>query len=197
MDASHLRDLPQPRTDGGMALAAALAARRTIRELGPDDISDAELGQLLWAAQGITHDGFRRTAPSASSLFALEVYAATADGLARYVPDGHRLERCSTEDLRPALQAASGDQPFIGSAPLTVIICTVIARLSDRHGADRAVRYADFEAGHAGQDLLLQATALGLAGVPVGSFDDAAVQRLLGLPDGQTPRYLFTIGRPR
>lgn len=180
-----------------MALAAALAARRTIRELGPEGISDAELGQLLWAAQGITHDGFRRTAPSASALFALEVYVATAEGLARYEPEGHRLETCSTRDLRAELQSASGDQTFIGSAPLTIILCTVTARLSGRHGADRAVRYADFEAGHVGQNLLLQATALGLSGVPVGSFDDATLIRLLGLPEGQTPRYLFAIGRPR
>jgi SagB-type dehydrogenase family enzyme len=197
MDASpQISQLPAPQTDGGMTLAAALAMRRTIRELAPEPLGDAEVGQLLWAAQGITHDEGRRTAPSASSLFALELYAATADGLARYVPDGHRLERRSTEDLRAALQAASGEQPFVGAAPLVVVVCTVTARLSGRHGPERAVRYADFEVGHAGQNLLLQATALGLAGVPVGSFDDEAVARVLDLPAGEVARYLFAVGRP-
>jgi nitroreductase len=58
------------------------------------------------------------------------------------------------------------------------------------------VRYADFEAGHAGQNLLLQAVALDLGAVPIGSFDDAAVCRLLELPAGEKPRYLFAVGRP-
>jgi SagB-type dehydrogenase family enzyme len=180
-----------------MSLVATLAARRTIRELSADRLRPDELGQLLWAAQGISHDGIRRTAPSASALYALEAYAATPDGLFHYAPGAHALGRRGDRDLRRALQAASGDQPFMGSAPLIVILCVVIARLTSRHGPERAVRYADFEAGHAGQNLLLQATALGLAGVPVGSFSDDEVRQVLGLPADESPRYLFAIGRLR
>ncbi len=40
------------------------------------------------------------------------------------------------------------------------------------------------------------ATALGLAGVPVGAFDDNAVMDLLGLPADHRPLYLLPIGRP-
>jgi SagB-type dehydrogenase family enzyme len=187
--------LPAPRLDGSMALEAALARRRTIRDLAPHPLTEAEVGQLLWAAQGVTHDEFRRTAPSASSLFALELYAATADGLAHYLPGQHALEQVSTQDLRPALQVASGDQPFMGTAPLIVVICAVADRLTGRHGPERAVRYAAFEAGHAGQNLILQAVALDLGSVPVGSFRDEEVSRLLELPGDEAPLYLFAIGR--
>jgi SagB-type dehydrogenase family enzyme len=189
--------LPAPRLDGSMALEAALAHRRTVRDLAAEPLTDAEIGQLLWATQGITHDDVRRTAPSASSLFPLEVYVATVAGLAHYRPERHALERRSDVDLRPSLQAATGDQPFVSSAPLLVLICAVPERLAGRHGPERAVRYAAFEAGHAGQNLLLQAVALGLGAVPIGSFRDAEVSRLLDLPAGEEPLYLFAVGRPR
>jgi SagB-type dehydrogenase family enzyme len=189
--------LPAPRTDGSMSIEAALAGRRTVRELAPHPLTDAEIGQLLWAAQGVTHDEVRRTAPSASSLFPLEVYVASAAGLAHYLPGEHALERVADADLRPALQAASGEQTFVGHAPLVVIICAVSARLAGRHGPERATRYAAFEAGHAGQNLLLQAVALDLGSVPIGSFEDAEVARLLGLPADEVPLYLFAVGRLR
>ena len=68
-------------------------------------------------------------------------------------------------------------------------------RLVGRHGPERAVRYAAFEAGHAGQNLLLQAVALDLGSVPVGSFRDDEVSRLLELPADEAPLYLFAVGR--
>ena len=52
------------------------------------------------------------------------------------------------------------------------------------------------EAGHAAQNILLQATALGLAAVPIGGFDPAAVTHLLALPPGQTVLYLIPVGEP-
>jgi SagB-type dehydrogenase family enzyme len=187
--------LPPPRLDGSMTLEAALASRRTIRDLAPHPLTEAEIGQLLWAAQGVTHDAFRRTAPSASSLFPLEVYVATQAGLAHYLPGPHALELLTDDDLRPALQAATGDQPFMGTAPLIVVICAVADRLAGRHGPERAIRYAAFEAGHVGQNLQLQAVALDLGSVPVGSFRDDEVSRLLGLPADEAPLYLFAVGR--
>lgn len=191
-----IQQLPPPRTDSTVSLEAALAARHTVREFQPHSLVIDEVGQLLWAAQGVTHDRTKRTAPSASGLNALETYVITEDGIARYLPDEHALQPLHDGDVFAELQDATGDQPCIGAAPLVIAFSIVPARLADRHGEDRAVRYADFEAGHAGQNLLLQAVALDLGGVPVGAFDDRAVCRLLELPDGEKPRYLFALGRP-
>jgi SagB-type dehydrogenase family enzyme len=188
--------LPEPRTDSSMALEATLAARHTVRDFQPHPLTDAEIGQLLWAAQGVTHEGDKRTAPSASNLKALETYVVTVDGLARYLPGEHALQPISDTDLRADLQDATGGQPFVGTAPIAVIFTIVPGRISGKHGDERSIRYSDFEAGHAGQNLLLQAVALDLGGVPIGSFDDTAVCRLLELPDGEKPRYLFALGRP-
>jgi nitroreductase len=52
------------------------------------------------------------------------------------------------------------------------------------------------EAGHAAQNLLLQATARGLGAVPVGAFRDESVETLLKLPRDQRALYLIAVGRP-
>ena len=179
-----------------MSLEATLAARHTVREFQPHALTSDEIGQLLWAAQGVTHAGTKRTAPSASGLNALETYVITAEGISRYLPAEHALEPRHDGDVRAALEEATGGQAFVGSAPLVVAFSIVPGRISGRHGDERGVRYSDFEAGHAGQNLLLQAVALDLGAVPVGSFDDSAVCRLLELPEGEKPRYLFVLGRP-
>jgi nitroreductase len=58
------------------------------------------------------------------------------------------------------------------------------------------LRYVLMEAGHAAQNVLLQAVALGLGAVPVGAFGDDPVQELLQLPTDHLPLYLLPIGRP-
>ena len=191
-----IQQLPAPRTDSSMALEATLAARHTVREFQPVALTPDEIGQLLWAAQGVTHGGHKRTAPSASGLNALETYVITEEGISRYLPAEHALEPLHDGDTRVQLQEATGGQPFVGTAPLVVAFSIVPGRISGRHGEERGVRYSDFEAGHAGQNLLLQAVALDLGAVPIGSFDDTAVCRLLELPEGEKPRYLFALGRP-
>jgi nitroreductase len=51
------------------------------------------------------------------------------------------------------------------------------------------------EAGHVAQNILLQATALGLGAVPVGAFQEQQVAKVLKLPRDQTVLYLIPVGR--
>jgi nitroreductase len=57
------------------------------------------------------------------------------------------------------------------------------------------VRYTDMEAGHAAQNLCLQAAALDLKTVVVGAFSDDDVRRIALLPPGEEPLYLVPVGR--
>jgi nitroreductase len=52
------------------------------------------------------------------------------------------------------------------------------------------------EAGHAAQNIMLQAVALGLGATMVGAFDDEAVARLLHLGADETPLCLLPVGTP-
>lgn len=188
-------DLPPP-AESSFPLDRALRLRRSVREFGGGALTTAQVGQLLWAAQGVTADWGGRTAPSAGALYPLELYAATTDRLLRYVSDGHRAEITANADVRPDLEAATGGQAPITEAPLVVAVVGVPSRSAETYG-DRAPRYVDLEAGHAAQNLLLQAVAIELAAVPIGAFDDRAVATALRLPQGQEPRYLIPVGPPR
>lgn len=187
--------LPPPRTTGSTSLEEALARRRSVRAFSSAPLTDGEVGQLLWAAQGITAEGGQRTAPSAGALYPLELYAVTPDGLWHYLPEGHALTLLSDEDLRVELRRAALDQDAVGTAPLVVVITGVVERTAIKYGPGRAPRYVRLEAGHAAQNLLLQAVALDLGAVPIGAFVDSEVARVLGLPTDETPLYLLPVGR--
>lgn len=186
--------LPQPQTRGRVSLEEAIAARRSIREFLPDPLTAEQLSQLLWAMQGVTSRSGQRAAPSAGALYPLETYVVTAEGCFHYEPARHRLKRRSREDLRPALARAALGQAQVSGAPAVLVVAAVYARTEKKYGADRGHRYVHIEAGHAAQNALLEAAALGLAAVPVGAFDDDRVRGVLGLGKGETPLYLIPVG---
>ena len=124
----------------------------------------------------------------------LEIYVATANGFYRYIPESHRMERQSVEDLRQALYRAASEQESILGAAAVIVIAAIYGRLAEKYGKERSTRYAHLEAGHAAQNLLLQATALGLASVPIGAFRDDQIQATLSLPFEQAPLYLISVG---
>lgn len=187
--------LPPPQTQGGMSLTEALARRRSIRSYTEQPLTWEEVSQLLWAAQGITDRRGFRTAPSAGALYPLEVYLVLPEGWYHYRPSDHRLEVRGRGDLRRDIWMVGLSQEALLRAPALFVIAGVVSRTAAKYG-DRAERYVFLEAGHAAQNLLLQATALGLGAVPIGAFDDAGVRRVLGLSPAETPLYLIPVGRP-
>lgn len=188
--------LPAPVQRGTVSLEQALARRRSIRDFTDDPIGIDTIGQLLWAAQGVTDPEGHRTAPSAGALYPLETYVATREGLFHYDPHSHRLSRRAAGDQRIAIARAAHDQEPVRSAPVVIVLAAVYERTAKKYG-ERAERFVHMEAGHAAQNVLLQATALRLAAVPVGAFDDAGLARALSLPRTERPIYLIPVGHPR
>ena len=188
--------LPEPRVTGVISLEEVLAARRSERDFTREPLTLDDLSQLLWSAQGITEpDGRGRAAPSAGGTYPLELYVVNHLGLYHYLPSDHSLEVLGEDDLRPALAEAALGQQHVADAPAVVVITAVFARTEERYG-ERAERYVYLEAGHAAQNVLLQAVALDLGAVPVGAFHDEDVRRLLGLPADHVPLYLIPVGHP-
>ena len=188
--------LPAPRLKGTLSLEEALAGRRSVREFADMPLTPAELGQLLWAAQGLTDPAGLRTAPSAGALYPLQVYAVTREAAYRYEPQGHRLSLHLAGDARPRLYAAALRQAPVLKAPAVIVIAAVYARTAAKYGEERSPRYVHLEAGHAAQNVLLQAVALNLGAVPIGAFEDDKVKQALGLPPDQQPVYLIPVGHP-
>jgi SagB-type dehydrogenase family enzyme len=193
--------LPAAPAKGAVSLEEALAHRHSVREFARGALTLAEVSRLAWAAQGANSNG-GRTAPSAGATYPLEVYlvAGNAEGMAagvyHYVPAQHRLEWVADGDVREPLAVAALNQEWIGNAAMVVVIAAVYHRTTLRYGK-RDERYVHMEAGHAAQNLLLEATALGLGATSVGAFNDAEVLRLMHLQDGAEPLYIVPVGRVR
>lgn len=190
--------LPAPRLRGRLSLEETLARRRSVREFRDQPLQPAELSQLLWALQGITEpgEGFR-TAPSAGALYPLEIYLATADGLFHYLPAEHCLRTVSDVDLRLAITRASLDQEVLREAAALFVMAAVYRRTEQKYGREDSALYVPLDAGHAAQNLLLQAVSLGLGAVPIGAFDAERLKTTLSLPGDHRPLYLLAVGRPR
>jgi len=188
--------LPEPKLKGVLSLEETLARRRSVRSFTEEELTLEEISQLLWAAQGLTAAWGGRTAPSAGALYPLEVYVATANGLYRYAPHGHKVIIESQDDLRPKLWEVGLKQDAIRDAAAVFVITAVYERTAKKYGG-RAERYVKLEAGHACQNILLQAVALDLGAAPIGAFYDDQVQAALSLPPDHEPLYLIPVGHPR
>jgi len=192
--------LPEPRTDHGTSVEQALRLRRSVRTFSAKPLQLAEAAQLLWSAQGITSRDGLRTAPSAGALYPLEIYLVAGNvndlpvGLWHYLPDHHRLERLADTDLRIPLAHAALDQAWIRKAAAVVVFAAVYERTSRKYG-ERAIRYVHIEAGHAAENLFLQAVSLDLKTVIVGAFRDDELRNTLQLPEDHAPLRLMPVGR--
>ena len=185
--------LPEPNKDGSVSLEQAIAERRSRRHFLPKPLTPEQTGQLIWAAQGKDAKSGYRTTPSAGATYPLELFVVNSDGLFRYLPDEHCLEKLTGQDLRAELASAAWGQGFIEDAPLTLVFAAQFSRTTGRYG-QRGIRYVYMEAGHAAQNVHLEAQVLGLGSVPVGAFDDASVSKVLSLPDELEPVYMVTAG---
>jgi SagB-type dehydrogenase family enzyme len=159
----------------------------------PKSLTLEQISQLTWAAQGQDSTSRYRTTPSAGATYPLELFVITDEGMFRYLPAKHALEKLADQDLRSRLASAAWGQEFIRAAPMTLVFAADFSRTTGRYG-ERGVRYVFMETGHAAQNVHLQAEALGLGSVAVGAFDDAAVSTVLSLPRNLEPLYMVAVG---
>ena len=201
--------LPLPRLEGDVSLERALANRRSIRDYTREPLRLEEISQVLWAAYGITETryGFKTT-PSAGATYPLEVYlVAYPDGILfpdggflepgsyHYDPYSHSITLVKKGDLSYKLYEAALEQEWVLEARACIVIAAVYERTTRRYG-QRGIRYVHMEVGHAGQNIYLQATALGLATVAIGAFYDDQVKDIVGLGPDEEPLYLMPLARP-
>ena len=204
--------LPSSQLKGKVSLEETIARRRSVRSYRREPLALSQLSQILWSAQGVTGSRGFRAAPSAGATYPLEIFAVVGTqaviageskqsaqelqaGVYHYEVDSHSLILHKATDLRPDLAGATLDQGFISDAPVTIVICALYHRTSYRYGR-RGERYVHIEVGHVGENIHLQAVALGLATVEVGAFRDEEVREVLGLEEQIKPLYVMPVGKP-
>ena len=190
--ALKIIELPAPKLDGAVSLEKALATRRSIRQFTDEKFTPEQISQLAWAGQGITEKtrGLR-TAPSARASYPIKLYLATHSGLYVYLPEKHALQVLTETDVRQKLSR----QPSVAKAGCDVLIVSRVRNTTAKYG-ERADKWAILEAGHIAQNILLEATSMGLGGVPIGGFDPNEAGKLCNLSDDMEPVYLIATGQP-
>jgi SagB-type dehydrogenase family enzyme len=205
VEAQDTIALPSPRYRGEMSVEQALSSRKTVRRFEEEAIQLEELSQLLWAAGGSMFDGVTaatRTYPSAGGIYPLGIYVVAGwvaemdSGIYQYLWRDHTLKRIKSGDFRSSLALAALRQGFIAQAPVIIIITADYPRTEKKYGHRGTERYVPLDAGHASQNLHLQAAALHLATATVGAFSDERVKKLLDL-HGEDPLLIIPVGRPR
>ncbi|MEM1662336.1 MAG: SagB/ThcOx family dehydrogenase [Desulfurococcaceae archaeon] len=203
--------LPLPYVMSEMSVEESILNRKSIREWSSEAIGINQLSIILWCTYGVTEkigDWYRRSVPSAGATYPLEIYVVIGErsvrvnettyidaGVYHYNPLTHSLNLVKRGDFRNDLYEAALKQEWVGKAPVSIVIFAVYERTTGRYG-ERGVRYVHLEAGHAGQNIYLCSTAMGLGTVAIGAFHDSMVAEVVSAKAGEQPLYIFPIGVP-
>jgi len=192
--------LPKPSFNSDTSIEKALLKRRSEREYNDDALTIEEISQLLWAAQGITEPPFYKTAPSAGALYPLELYVVVGNvkdlspGIYKYTPESHELSLLVKGNLRKKIYEAALRQSPIRNAPAIIVFSAIFSKTRKKYG-ERGDRYVYMEAGHAAQNICLQAVSLNLGAVVIGAFIDEDLKEILYIRKNEEPLYLIPVGK--
>ncbi len=207
-NATNIIELKEPNIEGGIPLNEALKERRSIRSFGKDGLSQDEVSQLLWAAQGITDDKGHRTAPSGLESYPLQVYllagnvAGLPSGVYRYSPQGHNLTTIVQGEIDEYYNASANFEDWIKTAPAIFIITGNLDALREKanqmslSATDEQLSQSMYiEAGTAAENLLLEVVSLDLGATYTAGFNASEIERLLELPENEVPIGVIPVGR--
>ena len=185
--------LNAPDKSRGTAVMKALSDRQSIREYDTKDISLQDLSDLLWAANGVSRQDGKRTAPSAMNRQEIDVYVINKEGVYLYDATGHVLKPISKGDFR---KAAAAQQDFAATAPISVVLVANLEKLGDPTKEGTRITAA-LDAGIVNQNINLFCAAVGLATVPRGSMNHEELKKALKLSDTQVLMLNNPVGYPK
>lgn len=159
----------------------ALSARRTERAFSNDNLTNQQIADLLWAANGVNRveDG-KRTAPSARNAQEIDVYLFTPVAIYRYEAVSHSLKLVKEGDYR----TSAGTQPFYAAASVAI---SLVVDFDKMEGFDEEAKafYSATDVGYVSQNIYLYCAAENLGTVVCGSVDREVVANLLGIQNGK------------
>ena len=186
-------DLPKPEKTKGKPLMQALSLRRSTRSFADIEISEQELSNLLWAANGINRpESGGRTAPSAMGSKEITVYVARRDGLYQYDPDKNSLIQKGDEDIRKS----TGKQDFTQNAPVNLIYVADFEKMHSGLSPDDKDFYAATDTGFVSQNVYLYCASEGLVTVVLNWVDKEKLHARMGLTQKQKIILTQPVGYP-
>src|SRR6202162_3929088 len=181
--------LPGELRQTGVAALSAIAESVPAQTNSSPDLE--AVAQLLYLSAGITRkrkypggELYFRAAACTGALYEVELYlvcsglASLQAGVYHFAPAEFGLRRLRAGDYRRVLLEATGGEPAIAHAPLTIVCTCTYWRNAWKYQA-RTYRHFGWDNGTLLANLLAVATALGLPAKVVCEFVDATLNRLL------------------
>src|SRR5882724_817040 len=195
----------------GEVRPTGIAALSAIAESVPADtvaVPDLRgVAQLLYLSAGITRhrkypggEIYFRAAACTGALYEVELYLVCGDlanleaGVYHFAAAEFGLRKLRAGDYRGTLLEATGSEPAIAHAPLTIVCTCIYWRNAWKYQA-RSYRHFGWDNGTLLANLLAVATALGLPVKVLCGFVDASVNRLLDVdPQREVAFSLVALG---
>ena len=175
-----------------LTIKHVLEQRHSVRAYKDKIVSEGMVKDILWAANGVTREDGRRTAPSAINAQDIDLYVCTAKGVSKYIPKSASLEKVSGEDIRPLFKAQN---EFVMKAPVTFLLVSDQTKFGEPDPKGRYMRLGLIDAGIVSQNISLYCTAVGLGTVCCAPpMETEEIQASLGLTEDQVPVLYHPIG---
>lgn len=185
-------------------LSETLANRRSAASFTGGTLETSMLAGLLRQGNGVSGqfgEHALRPAPSAGALYPLDLFVVSADvsglseaGLYHHDPYRDVLADLGAVDLA-RLTRCINPSDLAETASAIIVVSATFWRSRFKYG-QRSLRFAHIEAGHVAQNLLLLATAYGMAACPIGGFYDDELTTQLPDHNGvdDAPLYVLLLG---
>jgi len=182
-----------PEVDTGTSVLKALKERKSVRNYADKQLTLQDLSNLLWAADGISREDGRRTAPSASNVQEFDIYVIREDGIYVYEPRDQELIPVVEGDYRQY----AGVQGYVATAPINLIYVANMDKLKATMDANDKLLVANLDVGFIAENVALFSTSVGLVSVPRANINKEELAQILKLLPKQRIILGQTVGYPQ
>jgi SagB-type dehydrogenase family enzyme len=200
-DYPRLQKITLPKTSLNADFYTLIKNRKSERDFSKNPATIEQLSTLLQYSCGITHNskGMQsRAQPSGGARFPLEVYpivfrdsSDVPSGLYHYNVREHALDSLWRRSFSEEEIGELFTYPWARSASFALVITGVFYRTQMKYG-ERGYRYILIEAGHIGQNVYLNAGALGLKCCALAGTQDQNLEKLLDI-DGVSESVVYAL----
>ena len=169
--------LPEATFNDSLKVSEAIAKRRSIRQYDGHALDLQTIANLCYFSAGVTDKdrGFCAN-PTACNCHQIDLYIATKDYCAKYIPAEHALDIIEKGDFR----ADMAIQPFAKEASIQFIYAVNDKSFEKFPGnPDHKEKYGYTDAAIMATSTCLYATSIGLSSVIRGMFDPEIVGKRL------------------
>ncbi len=191
--SAQTQNLPKPNMQRvTLSVMDTYKQRKSVREYSAKPLSDQDLSDLLWAAQGQNRDDGHLTSPTAMNRQEIRLYVFTEKNVSLYDPKANTLTQVASGDHRDIV--ASG-QAFAKAAPVVLLMVADMGKFGSNN--QQALSMVSVDTGIVCENINLFCSAAGLCTVPRATMDGKAISALLGLNESLIPIINNPVGYPK